>query len=182
MENVILTSFTVDELRDIFREELLKFFSEFDVNKNKAAEIEDVDQEFDIKGVAEYLKCSVMTIHNLKKDGAIPFYRLGRKVYFKKSEIDKSAKVKKFIPPIDDDNSRIIDKYSSVVDIVDSGNASRILNSLRLIFTLDELKKMNGVNFVGKIQSSQLLKLPNFGPKCLMELKDCFSKVGLYLK
>jgi excisionase family DNA binding protein len=51
--------------------------------------------QFDIAGLANYLNCSVQTIHNLKKSGEIPFYRLGRKVYFKKREIDEIARVAK---------------------------------------------------------------------------------------
>lgn len=51
------------------------------------------ETNYDIAGLARYLGCSVQTIHNLKKEGVIPFYRLGRKVYFKRSEIDANARV-----------------------------------------------------------------------------------------
>lgn len=51
--------------------------------------------QFDIVGLAKYLNCSPQTIHNLKKAGEIPFYRLGRTVYFKKCEIDDIARVSK---------------------------------------------------------------------------------------
>ena len=51
------------------------------------------ETKFDIAGLARYLDCSVQTVHNLKKEGILPFYRLGRKVYFKKSEIDGIARV-----------------------------------------------------------------------------------------
>jgi excisionase family DNA binding protein len=54
---------------------------------------QETEIEFDTTGVANYLKCSKQTIHNLKKEGVLPFYRLGRKVYFKKSEIDGVARV-----------------------------------------------------------------------------------------
>lgn len=51
------------------------------------------DTNYDITGLAQYLGCSIQTVHNLKKDGAIPFYKLGRNVFFKKSEIDANARV-----------------------------------------------------------------------------------------
>jgi excisionase family DNA binding protein len=56
---------------------------------NKEETITEV--KFNITQLGQYLGCSIQTIHNLKKDGIIPFYRLGRKVYFKKSEIDNCA-------------------------------------------------------------------------------------------
>lgn len=60
------------------------------VNKSQSPELETT---FDIAGLAKYLDCSLPTIHNLKKEGVLPFYRLGRKVYFKKSEVDGIARV-----------------------------------------------------------------------------------------
>ncbi|MGZ3810916.1 MAG: helix-turn-helix domain-containing protein [Mucilaginibacter sp.] len=53
------------------------------------------ETRLDIPGLANYLNCSLQTIHNLKKSGNIPFYRLGRKVYFKREEIDSIARVGK---------------------------------------------------------------------------------------
>lgn len=44
------------------------------------------DEHLDIKQLAEFLHCSKMSVHNYKKMG-MPFYRIGRKVLFKKTEV-----------------------------------------------------------------------------------------------
>ena len=41
-----------------------------------------------IKEVAEYLKCSISSVRNLVKHKEINFYRIGVKLYFRKSAID----------------------------------------------------------------------------------------------
>lgn len=101
MEDVFITSLTREEVGDIFRSELKSIFKELNINQHAGQLIKsDQDEEFDISGLAAYLKCSINTIHNLKRDGLIPFYRLGRKVYFKKSEIDRAAKINRFLERI----------------------------------------------------------------------------------
>lgn len=52
-------------------------------NTEKQAE---QDECFDIPGLADFLHCSKVSIHNYKKKG-MPFYRVGRKLLFKKSEV-----------------------------------------------------------------------------------------------
>lgn len=49
---------------------------------------EDTKEEthFTIKELTKFLHCSRMSIHNYKKLG-LPFYRLGRKILFKKNEV-----------------------------------------------------------------------------------------------
>jgi excisionase family DNA binding protein len=44
------------------------------------------DAHFTIKELTKFLHCSRMSIHNYKKLG-LPFYRLGRKILFKKDEV-----------------------------------------------------------------------------------------------
>jgi len=46
----------------------------------------DKEEHFDIKGLAQFLKCSKVSIHKYKKKG-LPFYRIGRKILFKKTEV-----------------------------------------------------------------------------------------------
>ena len=87
-------------IRQAVREEIKEFakISLSEVNDHHLRQTKLLeDQQFDIPGLAACLQCSVMTVHNLKKEGSIPFYRLGRTIYFKKSEIDRSARVSKFI-------------------------------------------------------------------------------------
>ena len=44
------------------------------------------DVTFNIGELAEFLKCSKVTVHKYKKRG-MPFYRVGRKILFKKNEV-----------------------------------------------------------------------------------------------
>ena len=44
------------------------------------------DEHFSIKELAAFLHCSKVSIHNYKKMG-LPFYRIGRKILFKKDEV-----------------------------------------------------------------------------------------------
>ena len=44
------------------------------------------DECFDILALADFLHCSKVSIHNYKKKG-MPFYKIGRKLLFKKAEI-----------------------------------------------------------------------------------------------
>ncbi|WP_371416396.1 excisionase family DNA-binding protein [Pedobacter sp. L105] len=43
-----------------------------------------------MKELAVYLECSKSTVHRYKDNKAIPYYQVGRKVSFKKSEVDKA--------------------------------------------------------------------------------------------
>lgn len=47
-----------------------------------------MNETFDAKEVAEYLRCSVSGVRNLVRDRKIPFYRIGNRLFFKKSSID----------------------------------------------------------------------------------------------
>ncbi len=51
------------------------------------------DEFFDIPGLAEFLKCSVQTIHRYKKEG-LPYYRTGRKNLFSKEQVLKFMRQK----------------------------------------------------------------------------------------
>ena len=41
-----------------------------------------------IKDAATYMNCSVSTIRNLVRKREIPYFRMGIKIYFKKSKLD----------------------------------------------------------------------------------------------
>jgi hypothetical protein len=47
---------------------------------------EEKAETFNILELAKFLRCSKVSIHNYKKLG-MPFYRIGRKVLFKKNEV-----------------------------------------------------------------------------------------------
>jgi hypothetical protein len=44
------------------------------------------DEHYTIKGLCAFLHCSKVSIHKYKKIG-LPYYRLGRKILFKKQEV-----------------------------------------------------------------------------------------------
>lgn len=44
------------------------------------------------KEVAKLLDCSLVSLHVRMREGAIPFYRSGRRVYFKRSEVVSSLR------------------------------------------------------------------------------------------
>lgn len=54
----------------------------------KPLPVADHDQqtEFSISELAKFLRCSKVSIHNYKKLG-MPFYKIGRKVLFRKNEV-----------------------------------------------------------------------------------------------
>lgn len=92
MNDIILSPIKLDELQSLIQESVRVALSENQQSKTKNVPQSHADDlKLNIKQLAEYLHCSLPTIHKYKKDGVIPFYRLGRKVYFKKSEIDACA-------------------------------------------------------------------------------------------
>lgn len=51
-----------------------------------SSEPPDTEQEMDISGLAKFLHCSKVSIHKYKKKG-MPYYRVGRKILFLKTEV-----------------------------------------------------------------------------------------------
>lgn len=56
-------------------------------------QLKEAETILSIKELAEQKNVSIQTIHNWKKEGLIPFYRIGRNVFFKLSEVDRIARV-----------------------------------------------------------------------------------------
>ena len=52
----------------------------------------DYDQLSHIKEAAELLKVSMVTISKYQKQGRLPFYKIGNRVYFKKRDIMEAIK------------------------------------------------------------------------------------------
>jgi excisionase family DNA binding protein len=79
-----LFSLTIGEFMTLTKElvnEALKSKSQ-----EKEKEPEGKEETFSIKELAKFLKCSLVSIHNYKKLG-LPYYKIGRKVLFNKSEV-----------------------------------------------------------------------------------------------
>jgi len=72
----------VDEIRAVIDTRL----------ENKEAPTEELKLDGD-KALAQYLNCSVQTVHALKRRKAITFHRMGRRCYYLRSEIDKDLAV-----------------------------------------------------------------------------------------
>ena len=47
-----------------------------------------MNETFNIKELSTYLRCSISIIRKLVKENDIPFFRIGSKLFFKKTSID----------------------------------------------------------------------------------------------
>ena len=95
MQNLNFTSITPDELKDIVTSAVRQ-----ELSKQKQKD-DSQDDLLKIEQVREIFKVSKVTIHNWKKSGKLPFYRINSRVFFKKSEVlDALQSSKKKIPPI----------------------------------------------------------------------------------
>lgn len=86
-ESKPLYSLTIGEFIELTKklvEETLKEREQ--VKKAVATDTEEKAETFNIGELAKFLRCSKVSIHNYKKLG-MPFYRIGRKILFKKNEV-----------------------------------------------------------------------------------------------
>lgn len=86
-ESKPLYSLTIGEFIELTKklvEETLKEREQ--VKKADTTENEEKVETFNIGELAKFLRCSKVSIHNYKKLG-MPFYRIGRKILFKKNEV-----------------------------------------------------------------------------------------------
>ena len=81
-EKQIFTNITEDRFRELIRE----------VVREEISGLNNTDSEELIKAkeVCEYLKISKVTLYKWLNQGRITGYYLGRRLFFKKSEIDKA--------------------------------------------------------------------------------------------
>lgn len=79
-----LYSLTIGEFVSLAKETFLSVLKEQQEQEQKVQP--EQEQHFTIRECAEFLHCSVVSIHHYKKQG-MPYYRTGRKVLFKKSEV-----------------------------------------------------------------------------------------------
>ena len=82
-----LYSLTIGEFVAITKELIDKAIKEKEQAQTLLSEnLKGKDEHFTIKQLAAFLNCSKVSIHNYKKLG-LPFYRIGRKILFKKQEV-----------------------------------------------------------------------------------------------
>lgn len=91
MEQILLISITLDELLDKITERINIALS-MTLERKKTPTSEDL---LTIEDMERLFKVSKVTIHKWKKRGLIPFYKINRKVYFKRSEVINSMIHKK---------------------------------------------------------------------------------------
>lgn len=80
-----LFTLSVAEFMSIVRSMVERTLEERDQAKNKEQE-NTSDEVLNIPELGKFLRCSKASIHNYKHLG-LPFYRVGRKILFKKSEV-----------------------------------------------------------------------------------------------
>jgi hypothetical protein len=74
-----------------FTENLLtRFESKFQILFNRIESSKEEKEElFTVEETIKFLKCSKQALWNWRKSGILPSYRLGNRVYYKKSDIFK---------------------------------------------------------------------------------------------
>lgn len=92
MQNQILTSLSAEELVRTIKDGIKEVLKEAPTNSSKNEKEEDL---LSIEDVQKIFNVSKVTIHKWKKQGLIPFYKVNRKLYFKRSEVIGSLQTKK---------------------------------------------------------------------------------------
>lgn len=93
-----LFTLSVAEFMALVRTLVDKTIEDREKTKNKEPE-KSGDEVFNIAELGKFLRCSKASIHNYKHLG-LPFYRVGRKILFRKNEVlafMKTLKGKNFI-------------------------------------------------------------------------------------
>jgi hypothetical protein len=90
--SAIFTSLNVEELTEIFKKCITEAFS---LNTKEISQESPKDDLLNIEDIQKIFNVSKVTVHKWKKKGLIPFYKMNRKVYFKKSEVINSMSHKK---------------------------------------------------------------------------------------
>ena len=85
---IIFHSLKPDELKILIQEAVYEVIKEIP----KPEQPEKQDQLIKLSEACNLLKVSAVTIHNWKRAGLIPFYRISNKIYFKKDEVLASLK------------------------------------------------------------------------------------------
>jgi len=81
MNEVIMTSLSMDELKKAIREVL----------KQELIDIKEKDL-MTAKEVIDFLSISKSCLNEWKSNGVIPYKRLGKRIYFRRSEITEALK------------------------------------------------------------------------------------------
>lgn len=94
MENqIFLTSIPVDQLKADINRSVVELLHAFYLSKvQNAPPALDHDKLIKISDVMKLLRVSKMTVHQWRKQGKLPYYRIGRLIFFKEHEVINSMK------------------------------------------------------------------------------------------
>ncbi len=85
MEQILVTNYQKEDLEGLIMECLKKVLKDYPMEKmQQETEKEEI---LSIEDVQKIFKVSKVTIHKWKKKGLLPYYKMNRRVYFKRSEI-----------------------------------------------------------------------------------------------
>lgn len=88
--DIIFHSLSSDELKALIKDSILEVLDQATLTHPQQPE--QPDELLRINQVCSLLNVSKVTIHNWKREGKIPFYRISNKIFFKKSEVISSLK------------------------------------------------------------------------------------------
>lgn len=90
MQEQIFYNLQPEELRTLIKSAVIEALEGQQSSQPQQSEPEELLR---VNQLAEFLHVSKVTIHNWKREGIIPFYRISNKIYFKKSEVISSLKI-----------------------------------------------------------------------------------------
>lgn len=92
MEQTVFFSLNVNELKELIRNGVSEVLSK---QTNTPESKPYSDDLLNIEDIQKIFKVSKVTVHKWKKKGLLPFHKMNRKVYFKKSEVLDAMQHKK---------------------------------------------------------------------------------------
>jgi len=91
MKQVNLINMQVSDLTEIIEDSLKRFF---EIQKEKSQISKEDEKLLTTNDVIQLFNVSRVTIHNWKKSGLLPFFKMGNRVYFNEHEVRRIIKEK----------------------------------------------------------------------------------------
>lgn len=92
LSKIILSPITLEELQTIISSSVTQSLESGLCRIHQSAPEQAASGFLKLADVSKLLKVSKVTIHAWKKEGLLPFYRIGRRVYFKESDVLEAMK------------------------------------------------------------------------------------------
>src|SRR5688572_26142402 len=84
MQNTILTQLSFGEFKELIKASIAECLTE-----NSAAFKDEANKLFSIKEAADFLNLAPQTLYGYTSNRTIPFIKKGKKLYFRRSDLDK---------------------------------------------------------------------------------------------